>query len=83
MTHICLEWEKVGDLLGIEMSALMTMKEKKDMNSCRNVIYYWQINNKMNYPFSWEGFCKLLNDMALSSIAEKLMEALTEGNLCT
>ena len=77
---ICDKWKQVGDLLEIENSVLMIW----DTNCGRQdplaridlVLNYWMENPIDEYPVSWKGLCKLLENIECSEVAKKLREAL-------
>ena len=74
--EISSQWKEASDLLGLHISHIKVIEKDHQsvVECCREVMAEW-LNHKeerYNYPPSWEGMCRLLNDLKLSKIAEQI-----------
>ena len=75
-------WEKVSDLMNLDISTTTTIATKYngDPEKCiRDVIGRWMNDQEKlsaNYKCTWNGICRLLKDLQLSSASSQLKEAL-------
>ena len=76
---ICNQWREIGNLLEISDSVLESWntKHKEDSLKCiSSVMSHWLECPTDDYPVSWEGLKKLLNDVRLSEVAKDIEVAL-------
>ena len=75
------EWVMAADLLGISKVRTKIIREDNRgtsiVNCCREVMTLWLCDDDSpNYPRSWDGVCKLLRDMNLKGVANRLQEVI-------
>ena len=76
---ISAKWNKVGIMLGQQMSTLDNISQKSDDNidRCLRVFSHWiEAQGSPRYSLTWEGLLELLRDIDHSSAAKKLSDAL-------
>ena len=72
---ICNRWKYIGDLLEIPEAVLESWntKHKEDSLKCiDSVMSHWLQHPTDDYPVSWEGLKKLLQDVELSEVAKDI-----------
>ena len=78
------KWVMAADLLGMSEGRINIIQEdncgKSIENCCRSVMNHWlyDVHHKYPYPRSWEGMCKLLRDMNLKGVANRLQEVISK-----
>ena len=79
------EWRQAGELLGLSNGRLEGIAMMHhDVQTCwREIMIEWLCNSNdtYNYPASWQGLCKLLDHMKLSSISREVSSAILQHNL--
>ena len=72
------QWIQASDLLGLRISRIKVIEKDHQsvVDCCREVMAEWlnHKEEKYNYPPSWKGMCRLLNDLKLSTIAEQIQK---------
>ena len=76
--EISSQWKEASDLLDLRISHIKVIEKDHQsvVDCCREVMAEW-LNHKeerYNYPPSWKGMCRLLNDLKLSKIAEQIQK---------
>jgi len=75
-------WKEVSDLLNLDNYTRNNIESKHagDSKKCiHDVLENWSNNEEKlsaNYKYTWNGLCKLLNDVQFSSSSSALREAL-------
>ena len=74
------KWSDAGTLLGLGDNELQNIGEERTKNKHRfeEVHKHWEDNGSSDYPFTWEGLFKLLQDIEKSRAARELREFLEE-----
>ena len=81
---ICIEWEKIGDLVDIPSGLLEAwgIKYREDPLKCiKPVLSHWLSNPTEDYPATWEGLYQLLEDIEYSEIAKQLRQCLDNATM--
>ena len=76
---ICYKWKEIGTLLEIESSSLNAweMTYNRNVFECIDlVLNHWFEHEPDDYPVSWDGLKKLLEDVELCQVAKELDLAL-------
>ena len=72
------KWKEVGTLLEIDR-ALLDGWEKQylhdSLECCSVVLNYWLNNPCKSYPCTWDGVCRLLDNVQFGQVAEELRSA--------
>ena len=79
---ICCKWKEIGTLLEIESSSLNAweMMYSRNVFECINpVLDHWFEHKSDDYPVSWDGLKKLLEDAELCQVATELDFALSNA----
>ena len=84
---IASKWKKLGITFGVPQSVLNGYEqEHRDQElRCYAVLQRWLEDGstpKDNYPVSWNGLIKALNDSSLSVVADELKNALSKRTHC-
>ena len=77
--EMCADWQDIGDLLEISPIRLTEIRRSHLYNPkmcCRDILLDWLQMDECSYPVNWDGMLRLLVDIGLSAIADKLQEAL-------
>lgn len=71
------KWQEIGSLIGISNPDLINIEGKQKDNTKRldEVFTKW-MQNGGNYPATWIGLQKVLEDAQLATHAERIKEAL-------
>ena len=81
------KWVKAADLLGMSRGRIEIILEDNRGRSieycCHAVMNHWLYDDPHKYPYprSWEGMCKLLRDMNLNGVANRLQEVISKLNI--
>ena len=76
-TLICNEWKVIGDLVEVPNSILESWgtKYREDSLQCiKRVLSHWLDHPTEEYPASWEGLYRLLEDIECSDVAKTLKQ---------
>ena len=81
MEHISTRWRKAGILLDQSEGLLERFKRKAHEDTfecCQYVLGHWIAEETVSheYPVTWKGLHRLLDDLELAEIASQLDEAL-------
>ena len=79
---ICNEWEEVGDLVDIPDAMLRAWSTKyrdNPLKCIKPVLSHWLNNPTNDYPATWDGLCKLLEDIQHSELAKKLRHCVSDA----
>ena len=83
---ICNQWKEIGLLLDIPMAVLQACETKymRDPRECINeVLSHWLENpneTSDDYPVSWDGLYKLLEDAELTDVTLEVKKVLNACN---
>ena len=73
-------WKLIGDLTGAStgrLDAIAAQRQGNVTECCRDVFLDWfQQGGKREYPVTWDGVIKLLDDIQHSALARRLEEIL-------
>ena len=76
---ICYKWKEIGSLLEIESSSIIAwdMMYNRNVFECIDlVLNHWFEHEPDDYPVSWDGLKKILDDVELYQVAKELDLAL-------
>ena len=74
------KWKDIGRHLGIGSAVLNGYKSQHlgDIEEqCQEVFNHWRNAGAENYPFTWNGVLKILRDVQMGMVAERLEKALS------
>ena len=81
---ICNKWQIVGDLISVDVSILESWgtKYRGDSLQCiKRVLSHWLDHPTEEYPASWEGMYRLLEDIECSNVAKKLRQCVNDASV--
>ena len=80
LQNIQMKWKDIGRRLGIG-SAVLTGYESRHrgdiVEQCQEVFSHWRNAGAENYPFTWNGVLKILRDVEMGKVADRLEKALS------
>ena len=70
------KWRNIGNLLGVSHAVLETIYSRyQDLEEyCDAVLRNWLDNGSTDYPSTWNGLIKLLDDADCAQVAETLRQ---------
>ncbi len=77
--EICTKWEDMSNYLEFDdFVHLIKEKHNNDLiKCCRGLIVIWKRDSAdKRYKYGWKGFCELLKDMEMSSLATEVSEVI-------
>lgn len=75
---ISYKWYDIGIFLEIDSALLKGWQKQYShdcMECCRTVLEHWLNNPCKSYPHTWDGVCRLLDNVQFGELAEQVRRA--------
>ncbi len=81
----CPKWDTIGVLIGMSDNMIQAIEKERStiIKRFEEVLHYWINNGSKNYPASWIGLRKVLEDSELHTLSERIKTGMKYMKLLT